>query len=142
MATAGLPFDDRDGFIWYDGRLIPWRDAKLHVLTHALHYPSCVFEGERVYNGKVFRLDDHNARLHNSANILGFEVPASMDDFVEGGDVHTNSGIPNKAFYLAASGIGGNSWDKSVKIWYGALPLLKSAATFADAAKATTATPA
>ncbi|MBV9824230.1 MAG: branched-chain amino acid aminotransferase [Alphaproteobacteria bacterium] len=80
MATAGLPFDDRDGFIWYDGRLVPWRDAKLHVLTHALHYASCVFEGERVYNGKVFRLDDHNQRLINSAKILGFEVPASLDD--------------------------------------------------------------
>jgi branched-chain amino acid aminotransferase len=75
-----LPFDDRDGFIWFDGRLIPWRDAKLHVLTHGLHYASCVFEGERVYNGKVFHLEDHNARLINSAKILGFEVPASMDD--------------------------------------------------------------
>jgi len=75
-----IPFDDRDGFIWYDGRLIPWRDAKLHVLSHGLHYASCVFEGERVYNGKVFRLEDHNERLCNSARILGFEVPASMDD--------------------------------------------------------------
>jgi branched-chain amino acid aminotransferase len=75
-----LPFDDRDGFIWYDGRLVPWREAKLHVLTHGLHYASCVFEGERVYNGTVFRLDDHNERLINSARILGFEVPASMDD--------------------------------------------------------------
>ena len=75
-----IPFDDRDGFIWYDGRLIPWRDAKLHVLTHGLHYASCVFEGERVYSGKVFRLEDHNERLRNSARILGFEVPAGMDD--------------------------------------------------------------
>jgi branched-chain amino acid aminotransferase len=75
-----LPFDDRDGFIWYDGRLVPWRDAKLHLLSHGLHYASCVFEGERVYNGAVFRLDDHNERLINSARILGFEVPASMDD--------------------------------------------------------------
>src|SRR5207245_3842445 len=75
-----IPFDDRDGFIWYDGRLVRWRDAKLHVLTHGLHYASCVFEGERVYNGKVFRLEDHNERLLNSARILGFEVPASMDD--------------------------------------------------------------
>lgn len=77
-----IPFDDRDGFIWYDGRLIPWRDAQLHVLSHGLHYASCVFEGERVYNGAVFRLDDHNERLINSAKILGFEVPASMDDLV------------------------------------------------------------
>jgi len=75
-----IPFDDRDGFIWYDGRLLPWRDAKLHVLSHGLHYASCVFEGERVYNGTVFRLEDHNERLINSAKILGFEVPASMDD--------------------------------------------------------------
>jgi len=71
-----IPFDDRDGFIWYDGRLVPWRDAKLHVLNHGLHYASCVFEGERVYNGRVFRLEDHNERLINSARVLGFEVPA------------------------------------------------------------------
>ena len=83
MTTSVLPFDDRDGFIWYDGRLVPWREAKLHVLTHGLHYASCVFEGERVYNGKVFRLDDHNARLINSAKIMGFEVPASMDDLAK-----------------------------------------------------------
>ena len=83
MAASDLPFDDRDGFIWYDGRLIPWRDAKLHVLTHGLHYASCVFEGERVYNGTVFHLDDHNARLINSAKILGFEVPASMADLAK-----------------------------------------------------------
>src|SRR6516225_890134 len=79
-AMSMIPFDDRDGFIWYDGRLIPWRDAKLHVLSHGLHYASCVFEGERVYNGKVFRLEDHNERLCNSGQILGFEVPAGMDD--------------------------------------------------------------
>ena len=78
-----IPFDNRDGFIWYDGRLVPWRDAKLHVLSHGLHYASCVFEGERVYNGSVFRLEDHNERLRNSARILGFEVPASMDDLAK-----------------------------------------------------------
>jgi len=78
-----IPFDDRDGFIWYDGRLVPWREAKLHVLNHGLHYASCVFEGERVYNGSVFHLEDHNERLLNSARILGFEVPASMDDLTK-----------------------------------------------------------
>ena len=82
-AMSMIPFDDRDGFIWYDGRLVPWREAKLHVLSHGLHYASCVFEGERVYNGKVFHLEDHNERLHNSARILGFEVPASMDDLAK-----------------------------------------------------------
>jgi branched-chain amino acid aminotransferase len=80
MPASMIPFDDRDGFIWYDGRLVAWRDARLHVLTHGLHYASCVFEGERAYDGKVFHLEDHNARLLNSAKILGFEVPASMDD--------------------------------------------------------------
>jgi branched-chain amino acid aminotransferase len=80
MLMSLIPFDDRDGFIWYDGRLIPWRDAKLHVLTHGLHYASCVFEGERVYGGHIFHHEQHNERLINSAKILGFEIPASMDD--------------------------------------------------------------
>ncbi|MEK7245973.1 MAG: branched-chain amino acid aminotransferase, partial [Pseudomonadota bacterium] len=53
------PFDDRDGFIWLNGRMGPWREAKLHVLTHALHYGSAVFEGERVYGGKIFKLAEH-----------------------------------------------------------------------------------
>lgn len=75
---AVIPFDDRDGFIWYDGRLIPWRDAKLHVLSHALHYASCVFEGERVYNGRVFKLTEHSQRLVDSGRILGFDIPYSV----------------------------------------------------------------
>ncbi|MFN3075840.1 MAG: branched-chain amino acid aminotransferase [Alphaproteobacteria bacterium] len=73
MAT--LPFDDRDGFIWSDGGLISWREAKVHVLTHGLHYGSCVFEGERVYGGKVFKLREHTERLLFSAGILGFKIP-------------------------------------------------------------------
>src|SRR5260370_34895053 len=75
---AIIPFDDRDGPIWFDGRLVPWRDAKIHVLTHALHYASCVFEGERVYGGKVFHLDEHSERLINSAKLLGFEIPIDL----------------------------------------------------------------
>ncbi len=74
-----IPFDDRDGFIWYDGKMLPWRDAKLHVLTHGLHYASCVFEGERVYNSKVFKLTEHTQRLHRSAELLGFKVPYSVE---------------------------------------------------------------
>jgi branched-chain amino acid aminotransferase len=74
-----LPFDDRDGVIWFDGRLIPWRDANLHVLSHGLHYGSCVFEGERVYNGRVFKLTEHSQRLLDSAAILGFEIPFTRD---------------------------------------------------------------
>lgn len=76
MATQ--PFDDRDGFIWMDGALIPWRDARCHVLTHALHYASSVFEGERVYGGNVFKLTEHSQRLENSADILGFKLPFSV----------------------------------------------------------------
>lgn len=72
-----LPFDDRDGVIWFDGALVPWRDAKVHVLTHGLHYASCVFEGERVYNGSVFKLAEHSARLVRSAELLGFTLPYS-----------------------------------------------------------------
>jgi len=70
-----LPFDDRDGVIWFDGKLVPWRDAKVHVLTHGLHYASCVFEGERAYNGVIFKMTEHHQRLHDSAEILGFELP-------------------------------------------------------------------
>ena len=73
-----LPFDDRDGFIWYDGRLVPWRDAKLHVLTHGLHYASAVFEGERAYGGTIFKGTEHSERLKNSARILDFEIPWSV----------------------------------------------------------------
>jgi branched-chain amino acid aminotransferase len=74
-----IPFDDRDGFIWFDGRLMDWRDAKLHVLSHALHYASSVFEGERVYSGSIFKSREHTQRLHKSANILGFEIPYSVE---------------------------------------------------------------
>jgi len=75
-----IPFDDRDGSIWFDGRMIDWRDAKLHVLSHGLHYASSVFEGERVYSGRIFKSRAHTERLHKSAGILGFEIPYSVDE--------------------------------------------------------------
>jgi len=71
-------FDDRDGWIWFDGKLVPWREANVHVLTHALHYASSVFEGQRAYNGEIFKLTEHSQRLHKSAQILGFEIPWSV----------------------------------------------------------------
>ena len=74
-----LPFDKRDGHIWLDGEFIDWKDAKLHVLTHALHYASAVFEGERVYKGKIFKLEEHTARLYDSANYLGFKIPFNQE---------------------------------------------------------------
>lgn len=70
-----IPFDARDGHIWMNGEMVAWRDAKLHVLTHGLHYASCVFEGERAYGGRVFKLTEHSQRLIDSGRILGFEVP-------------------------------------------------------------------
>ncbi|MEO6247087.1 MAG: branched-chain amino acid aminotransferase [Sphingomicrobium sp.] len=72
-------YDDRDGWIWFDGKLVPWREANVHILTHALHYASAVFEGQRAYNGTIFKLDEHSARLRNSAAILGYELPWSID---------------------------------------------------------------
>lgn len=77
---SALPLADRDGVIWLDGELVPWRDAKVHLLTHSLHYGSTVFEGERVYRGKIFKLREHTARLHVSAKLLGYEVPYSVDE--------------------------------------------------------------
>lgn len=75
-----LPFDDRDGTIWMNGTLVPWRDADLHVLSHGLHYASCVFEGERVYGGTVFKLREHSQRLIDSGRVLGFEVPYTAEE--------------------------------------------------------------
>ncbi len=75
-----VPFDDRDGVIWMDGSLIPWREATLHVLSHGLHYASGVFEGGRAYGGRIFRLRDHTTRLIQSAAILGFELPYTADE--------------------------------------------------------------
>ncbi|KCZ45289.1 MULTISPECIES: branched-chain amino acid aminotransferase [unclassified Hyphomonas] len=80
---AATPYDDRDGYIWMDGEFVPWRDTKVHVLTHALHYASAVFEGERAYNGKIFRSLDHSKRLHNSARIMGFDIPFSVEQIEE-----------------------------------------------------------
>ncbi|WOR14794.1 branched-chain amino acid aminotransferase [Hyphomonas sp. FCG-A18] len=77
---AGLPYDDRDGYIWMDGVFTPWREAKVHVLTHALHYASSVFEGERAYGGVIYASRRHSERLANSAKIMGFELPVSVDE--------------------------------------------------------------
>lgn len=73
-------FDDRDGWIWLDGTLVPWREANVHILTHAMHYASSVFEGQRAYGGEIFRLHDHSERLRKSASLLGFELPWSADE--------------------------------------------------------------
>jgi branched-chain amino acid aminotransferase len=78
-----LTMDDRDGFIWFDGKLLPWREVRPHVLTHALHYGSAVFEGERIYDGRVFRLAAHSARLIRSARLLDYDLPWSREEIDE-----------------------------------------------------------
>jgi branched-chain amino acid aminotransferase len=72
-----LSFDQRDGFIWYDGALVPWAKAQLHVLSHGLHYGSCVFEGERAYGGEIYKCSEHSERLIRSADYLDMEIPYS-----------------------------------------------------------------
>ncbi len=74
-----IPFDQRDGYIWYNGEFVNWKDAKVHILNHGLHYASCVFEGERIYNEKIFKCTDHSTRLHRSADMLGFKIPYSVE---------------------------------------------------------------
>ena len=77
---AGVPFDKREGVIWYNGEFVPWESANLHLLSHGLHYASSVFEGERAYNGKIFKLQEHTDRLIYSAETLGMKIPYSADE--------------------------------------------------------------
>ena len=75
-----VPFDKRSGKIWFNNELVDWSNAKIHVLSHGFHYASCVFEGERVYNGSIFKLEEHTARFFHSAKRMGFEIPYSESD--------------------------------------------------------------
>ena len=90
-----LPFDQREGTIWMDGVMVPWGDAKLHLLSHGLHYGSAVFEGERAYGGKIFKSAEHSQRFKTSAELLDFEIPYSVEDLVAAKDA-----------VVAANGIG------------------------------------
>jgi branched-chain amino acid aminotransferase len=78
--TDARSYDDRDGWIWLDGKLVPWREANVHILTHALHYASSVFEGQKAYGGEIFKLSEHSARLRRSAELLGFQIPYSVEE--------------------------------------------------------------
>jgi branched-chain amino acid aminotransferase len=77
---ANIPFDDRDGFIWFDGKMVPWREAKVHYLTHALHYGSGVFEGIRVYGGQIFKLREHSLRLLDGCKIMDMKTPYTLEE--------------------------------------------------------------
>ena len=74
-----IPYDKREGKIWYNNSLVNWQEVKLHVLSHGLHYASCVFEGERVYDGEIFKLEEHTKRLFHSATRMGFKIPYSEE---------------------------------------------------------------
>ncbi len=78
-----IPYDKRSGKIWFNGKTVDWAEANIHVLNHGLHYASCVFEGERVYDGEIFRLEEHTARLFYSAKRMGIEVPYTQDEINE-----------------------------------------------------------
>ena len=78
-----LPFDDRDGFIWFNGELVEWRNANIHILNHGLHYASCVFEGLRIYDGMIFKLYEHIERLFNSAKILDLDIPFDFQEVID-----------------------------------------------------------
>jgi branched-chain amino acid aminotransferase len=77
---ASIPFDQRDGWIWFNGEIVPWKEAKVHVLTHGLHYGSSVFEGERAYGGVIFKSAEHSVRFRKSAEIMDFEIPYSVEE--------------------------------------------------------------
>jgi branched-chain amino acid aminotransferase len=74
-----IPFDQREGSIWFDGEIVPWKEAKVHVLTHGLHYGSSIFEGERAYGGTIFKSREHSLRLYKSAEIMDFTIPYSVE---------------------------------------------------------------
>jgi len=78
--AAAAPFDNRPGEMWMNGEFIPWSDAQLHVLSHALHYASSVFEGERAYGGQIFKLREHTERLFKSAEILDMKIPYTVEE--------------------------------------------------------------
>jgi branched-chain amino acid aminotransferase len=83
MATPMIPFDDRDGYIWMDGKMIPWREAMIHVMTHSLHYSGAVFEGARSYSGNIFKLREHSQRLLDSGQLIHLNIPFSLETLEE-----------------------------------------------------------
>ena len=98
-----MSFDDRDGVIWFDGEMVPWRDAKVHVLTHTLHYGMGVFEGVRAYKTDqgpaIFRLEDHTKRLFNSAKILNMTIPFSHEEINQCAKSCSNRQSANQCLY-------------------------------------------
>jgi branched-chain amino acid aminotransferase len=96
---AGIAMDQRDGWIWMDGKMVEWKDATCHILNHGLHYGSSVFEGQRAYNGKIFKLEEHTQRLRFSANELGFDLPFTNEEINTAcGEVLAKNNLHNAYF--------------------------------------------
>ncbi len=106
-------YDDRDGQIWMDGRMVEWRDANIHILTHAMHYASSVFEGERAYNGKIFKSREHSERLRRSAKMVDFEIPWTVDE-IEAAKVQVLAASGLKDAYVRAVAWRGAGEDMGV----------------------------
>ena len=98
--TMSGGYDDRDGKIWLDGDFVDWRDANVHVLTHAMHYASSVFEGERAYNGKIFKSFEHSERFKKSANLIDFEIPYTVEEIEKAKENAEQTGEPLQLFML------------------------------------------
>ena len=124
---AGPPLDDRDGVIWFNGKLVPWRDARVHVLTHSLHYGNGVFEGARIYNGKVFKLSEHSARLIKSAKMLAYDLPYSVEELDAAtkqvvAENHLESGYVRPLAWRGAEVIGVSAKGTKVHVMISAFP--------------------
>jgi branched-chain amino acid aminotransferase len=103
-----IPFDQRDGWIWFNGEIVPWKEAKVHVLTHGLHYGSSVFEGERAYDGVIFKSTEHSIRFKKSAEIMDFEIPYSVEELNAAKDkvVELNGGGTTRSTWRSPPGPG------------------------------------
>ena len=101
-----IPYDKRSGKIWYNSELVDWADAKIHILNHGLHYASCVFEGERVYDGSIFKLEEHTERFFYSAKRMGFKIPYSESQINEASKkVISVQGVSNVALKKACESL-------------------------------------
>ena len=113
-----IPYDKRSGKLWFNGEAVDWSDAKIHVLNHGLHYASCVFEGERVYDGEIFKLEEHTERLFYSAKRMGIKIPFNQKQINEIAMLHsskTYSEATKKTFKLVITGGFSDLFKRSTK---------------------------
>ena len=113
-------YDDRDGTIWMDGQLVPWRDANVHILTHAMHYASSVFEGERCYSGKIFKSRAHSERLIKSGQLIDFDIPYTVDEIEAAKQAALDANGLTDAYVRPVAWRGSGGWRTGVRsFWRG-----------------------